>query len=81
MTRGGAQILIDDHASVVCEPVWQLYARALERFGLVPSLVEWDKDLPPFETLLGEARTAERVAQSWIAGHARAAARQRAARG
>ena len=73
VTRGGAQILIDDHASVVSEPVWQLYARALERFGLVPSLVEWDKDLPPFDTLMGEARTAERVAQSWIAGHARAA--------
>lgn len=73
VSRRGAEILIDDHASIVSEPVWQLYARVLERFGLVPSLIEWDKDLPPFETLLGEARKAERIAQSWIAGHARAA--------
>jgi len=73
VSRGGAEILIDDHASIVSEPVWQLYANALERFGPVPSLVEWDKDLPALDILIGEARTAERVAQSRIAEHARAA--------
>ena len=64
VVRGGTEILIDDHASIVSEPVWQLYEKALNRFGLVPSLVEWDKDLPPFETLVGEARTAERIART-----------------
>jgi uncharacterized protein (UPF0276 family) len=70
--RGGAAILIDDHASTVSEPVWRLYEQALARFGLVPSLIEWDKDLPPFDVLLTEARMAELVARSRIA-NARAA--------
>ena len=71
--RGGSSILIDDHASIVCEAVWRLYAGALERFGLVPSLIEWDKNLPPFATLLGQAREAERIASKWSDKHARAA--------
>lgn len=73
VVRGGSSILIDDHASIVCEAVWRLYARAIERFGLVPSLIEWDKDLPPFTTLLGQAREAERIASAWRDKHARAA--------
>jgi hypothetical protein len=73
VVRGGSEILIDDHASVVSEPVWRLYAKALERFGLVPSLIEWDKDLPPFDTLIGEARAAERIARTWSVEHACAA--------
>lgn len=73
VTRGGASILIDDHASIVCDAVWRLYADALERFGLAPSLIEWDKDLPPFATLLEQAREAERIASAWSDRHARAA--------
>jgi uncharacterized protein (UPF0276 family) len=73
VSRGGSEILIDDHASVVSEPVWRLYSNALKHFGLVPSLVEWDKDLPPLDTLIGEARAAEQIAQSWSTEHARAA--------
>ena len=71
--RGGSSILIDDHASIVCEAVWRLYAGALERFGLVPSLIEWDKDLPPFTTLLAQAHEAQRIATNWSDEHARAA--------
>jgi len=71
--RGGATILIDDHASIVCESVWRLYEEALTRFSLVPSLVEWDKQLPTFETLLDEARKAERIATARTNGHARVA--------
>ena len=51
----GRPILIDDHGSRVTEDVWRLYARALERFGPVPTLVEWDTDLPPLAVLLEEA--------------------------
>ena len=71
--RGEHTILIDDHASTVSDAVWRLYANALERFGLVPSLIEWDKDLPSFDTLAGEAQTAARVAQNWSSRNARAA--------
>jgi uncharacterized protein len=54
----GRPILIDDHGSRVAGAVWQLYARALARFGPVPTLVEWDTDLPPLAVLLDEAQTA-----------------------
>jgi uncharacterized protein (UPF0276 family) len=55
----GHPVLIDDHGSRVAAPVWQLYERALDRFGPVPTLVEWDTDLPALAVLLGEARLAE----------------------
>ena len=73
VTRGGAELLIDDHASIVSDAVWRLYERAISQFGLVPSLVEWDKDLPDFGTLIGQARKAGRIAEEKFAGHARAA--------
>jgi len=58
---GGRTILIDDHGSRVAEPVWQLYERALERYGPVPTLVEWDTNLPDLAVLLDEAAAAQRV--------------------
>jgi uncharacterized protein (UPF0276 family) len=56
----GRTILIDDHGSRVAEPVWQLYARTLERYGPLPTLVEWDTNLPDLAVLLEEAQTAQR---------------------
>jgi uncharacterized protein len=55
-------ILIDDHGSRVAEPVWALYAAALRRFGRVPTLIEWDTNLPALEVLLDEAHHAEELA-------------------
>lgn len=55
----GAQILIDDHGSPVAEPVWALYAEAIERFGQVPTLIEWDTRIPPLSVLLAEAQRAD----------------------
>jgi len=57
------EILIDTHSRPVCDDVWRLYRIALDRFGAVPSLIEWDADLPPLDTLLAEARTAD----AWLA--------------
>lgn len=47
-------IVIDDHGSRVHAPVWQVYRHALKRLGPVPSLIEWDTDLPALELLLDE---------------------------
>lgn len=58
---GGRTILIDDHGSRVAAPVWQLYELALERYGPVPTLVEWDTNLPDLAVLLDEATAAQRV--------------------
>jgi len=56
--EGGKVLRIDDHGSRVPPPVWLLYVEALERFGPVPTLIEWDTDVPPLEVLLGEAAQA-----------------------
>jgi uncharacterized protein len=59
---GNRTVLIDDHASRVCGGVWELYREALTRFGCQPTLIEWDADLPPLDTLLAEAAKARYVA-------------------
>ena len=66
VTRGGRTLLIDDHGSPVAPAVWRLYGHVLARAGLVPSLVEWDKALPPFGVLLSEARAAALIAEEAI---------------
>lgn len=48
-------IVIDDHGSRVRPGVWAVYEHALARFGPVPTLVEWDTDLPALDVLLSEA--------------------------
>lgn len=59
------QALIDDHGSRVAEPVWALYEAALRRFGQLPTLIEWDTDIPALDVLLDEAGKAAAIA----AGH------------
>jgi len=55
----GADVRIDDHGSRVIGEVWSLYEEALRRFGPVPTLIEWDTNMPPLEVLLDEARHAD----------------------
>lgn len=52
--------LLDTHSRPVCDPVWSLYRRALQRFGSVASLVEWDEDIPAWEVLEAECERAKR---------------------
>ena len=56
------EIIIDDHGSRVCEPVWALYSHAIKRFGQVPTLIEWDTDVPALSVLLDEAGRARKIA-------------------
>jgi uncharacterized protein (UPF0276 family) len=58
----GGELLIDAHASPIAEPVWALYAYALRRFGVRPTLIEWDAELPAFSRLAQEAATADEIA-------------------
>ena len=51
-------IVIDDHGSRVCDAVWELYRHAIGRFGPVPTLIEWDTDVPTLDVLLDEATRA-----------------------
>jgi uncharacterized protein (UPF0276 family) len=54
-------IVIDTHGARVAPEVWELYGFALGRFGPVPTLIEWDTDIPPFAVLEEEAATAQRM--------------------
>jgi uncharacterized protein len=54
-----ARLLIDAHGTPVAEIVWQLYRRTIARIGAVPTLIEWDNDVPPFATLAAEAARAK----------------------
>ena len=51
----GETVIIDTHDSLVRTEVWALYAYAIEMFGAVPTLIEWDQNFPPLETLVAEA--------------------------
>jgi uncharacterized protein (UPF0276 family) len=54
-------LVIDTHDHPVRDEVWELYRRAIERFGPVPTLIEWDARIPELDVLLAEAERAERV--------------------
>ncbi|MES2316056.1 MAG: DUF692 family multinuclear iron-containing protein [Pseudomonadota bacterium] len=54
--------VIDHHGARVAPEVWALYQAALARFGGVPTLIEWDTDVPPLEVLLEEADKARELA-------------------
>lgn len=59
--EAGDEIVIDDHGSRVCPEVWQIYRYAIHRFGAVPTLIEWDTDVPALDLLLAEAALARAV--------------------
>lgn len=63
-------IVIDDHGSRVHGDVWALYRHAVQRFGAVPTLIEWDTDVPELGVLLDEAAHARSLAQTALAPEA-----------
>jgi uncharacterized protein len=65
-------ILIDTHSAPVTDAVWTLYRDAVRLLGSVPTLIEWDADLPTLDRLVAEAHTADAEAASAIAGARRA---------
>jgi uncharacterized protein (UPF0276 family) len=54
-------ILIDNHGAAVSEEVWDLYRHAVRRFAEVPTLIEWDLNIPEFEVLYTESRKAQAI--------------------
>jgi uncharacterized protein (UPF0276 family) len=64
------EILIDTHNRPVYPAVWALYRQAVHRFGRIPTLIEWDTDLPELAVLVDEARRADAILEE---RHAQAA--------
>ncbi len=54
-------LVIDDHGSRVHPPVWAAYRETVRRLGAVPTLIEWDTDVPALAVLLDEAARAQAV--------------------
>jgi uncharacterized protein len=52
-------LLIDAHDRAVANPVWALFRHVLSLVGPVPSLVEWDNDVPEWPVLFAEAEAAQ----------------------
>jgi uncharacterized protein (UPF0276 family) len=71
----GEPILIDDHGSRVSDGVWALFAQVVKRFGVRPSLIEWDTDIPPLGVLLDEAARAAGVIETVLQAGGHDAAR------
>lgn len=65
-------LLIDDHGSPVADPVWDLYNQTILRAGALPTLIEWDNDVPDFPILLAEAARAAAILTRAEVHHAQA---------
>ena len=56
------EFIIDDHSQPISNIGWQIYQFTLQRFGKIPTLIEWDNNLPSWNTLLNEAKKARSIA-------------------
>lgn len=54
--------IIDTHDAPVIQPVWDLYAETIKRFGQIPTMIERDDNMPPLAELLNELQHAKLVA-------------------
>lgn len=54
-------VLIDTHDQLIVPAVWDLYRYAITRLGVKPTIIEWDKNIPAFDTLYLEAYRAEKI--------------------
>jgi len=52
------RLLIDAHGSPVADAVWALYWRTLSHSGPIPTLIEWDNDVPDYGTVIAEVSLA-----------------------
>ncbi len=56
--------IIDTHDHEIIDPVWDLYAHALEKFGPISTMIERDDNIPPLATLITELNHARKIANS-----------------
>jgi len=64
-------LLIDTHDRRVDQTVWDLYIHAVNRIGPIPTLIEWDANVPDWPVLMSEAMQAQRVMSRMAVGQQR----------
>jgi len=57
----GQQVLLDTHSKPVYEGVWEIYDQVLKLSGCIPTLIEWDNQIPEWDTLFSEMKKIEKV--------------------
>lgn len=57
--------LFDTHSAPVIDSVWNLYEKALQKYGPVSTLIEWDAEIPPWERLMEEAGKAKEIYEKY----------------
>ncbi len=63
-SEAGHSVLIDSHDCAVCDAVWGLYCDTLNRTGPLPTLIEWDANIPEWQMLVQQAERANRYLAS-----------------
>jgi uncharacterized protein len=66
--------LVDTHGADVIDPVWKLLAKAYELFGVFPTLLERDFDIPPIAELIKEVNIIKTIQNDWRVQHERKSA-------
>jgi len=61
--------LVDTHGADVIDPVWKLLAKAYELYGVFPTLLERDFNLPELSELLKEVQTISAIQNAWHVQH------------
>ncbi|MGH8611876.1 MAG: MNIO family bufferin maturase [Gammaproteobacteria bacterium] len=59
--------IVDTHDHPVIDPVWELYAEAVQRFGPVSTMIERDDRMPPFSELMDELEKTRAIAGAALA--------------
>jgi len=60
-------LIIDTHDHPIADPVFDLYARAVQRFGRVSTMIERDDNIPPLSELLAELDQVRTIAEQQLA--------------
>lgn len=59
-------LLVDTHGSSVIDPVWQLLEKAYQHFGVLPTLLERDFNIPALPELLEETKVIDHLQAKWL---------------
>lgn len=60
--------ILDAHNNPVAEPVWNIYEKLIKDIPAVPTLIEWDNDIPSLQTLIKESEKADVIANKYKSG-------------
>ena len=63
-------LIVDTHGADVIDPVWSLLEKTYQQFGIIPTLLERDFNIPPFEELVREVNHIQNLQQKWQQGAA-----------